>query len=306
MPIEPRNVINSPLGLKFAYLLGKYTPFGLGHRIALFAADRISSRKDWKLVQAVRCNQWVIHRDDPEKPDLDRLVTENFRSTAISIFDFYHTINSPGESLRLIEPHPVAIQLVQRPKYDTRGLIVVGIHMSNFDMVFQLGGLAGVKAMVITLQELNPAYQKQYEMRKKSGLEIVPASFGSVKNAIEYLRAGGLVISAMDRPDETSSYRPNFFGLPAAMPIHHVFLALKAQVPIIVAAILKLADGKYNFLFSEPIEMQPHPNRHQETELNAERVLQVAEGFIRQDSSQWSMTFPLWPDVMSQVPGLHQ
>ena len=305
MPIEPRNVINSPLGLNIAYLLGKF-PYGLGHRIASFAADRISSRNDWKLVQAVRCNQWVIHRDDPEKPDLDQLVTENFRSTAISIFDFYHTINNPEESLRLIEPHPVALQLVQRPKYDERGLIVVGIHMSNFDMVFQLGGLAGVKARVITLQELNPAYQKQYEMRKKSGLEIVPASFGSVKHAIEHLRAGGLVISAMDRPDETSAYRPRFFGLPAAMPIHHVFLALKAQVPIIVAGILKQTDGKYHFLFSEPIEMQAHPNRHQEIELNAEKVLGVAEGFIRQDSSQWSMTFPLWPDVMNQVPGLHR
>jgi KDO2-lipid IV(A) lauroyltransferase len=160
--------------------------------------------------------------------------------------------------------------------------------MSNFDMVFQLGGLAGVKAMVITLQELNPAYQKQYEMRKKSGLEIVPASFGSVKNAIEYLRAGGLIISGVDRPDETSSYRPKFFGLPAAMPIHHVFLALKAQVPIMVAAILKQSDGKYNLLFSEPIEMETHPNRHQEIELNAERVLQVVEGFIRQDTRQWS------------------
>jgi hypothetical protein len=66
MPIEPRNVINSPLGLNLAYLLGKYTPYGLGHRIAVFAADRISSRDDWKLVQAVRCNQWVIHRDDPK------------------------------------------------------------------------------------------------------------------------------------------------------------------------------------------------------------------------------------------------
>jgi KDO2-lipid IV(A) lauroyltransferase len=174
--------------------------------------------------------------------------------------------------------------------------------MSNFDMVFQMGGLAGVKALVITLQELNTAYEKQLEMRKKSGLEIMPASFGSVRQAVEHLCAGGMVITAMDRPDENSSYRPEFFGLPAAMPIHHIFLALRSNAQIIVAAVLKKPDGKYHFMFSDPIEMQHYPQRHDEIVRNAENVLKVAENFIRQDSSQWAMTFPVWPEVNSQVP----
>jgi lauroyl/myristoyl acyltransferase len=302
MPVDPRKVISSPFGLNVAYLLGKYTPYWLGYRIAAFAADRISSHKSWKLVQTVRCNQWIVHEQDLDKAALDKLVIDNFRNTAHSIFDFYHTMNSPAASLQLIESSPIAMQIVTRPEFASRGLIVAGIHMSNFDMAFQMGGLAGVKALSITVQELNPAYQKQLDLRRKSGLNIVPASFGSVKHAIEHLRAGGLVITALDRPDENSSYRPKFFGVPATLPIHHIFLALKARVPIMVASLLKKPNGKYHFLFSDPIEMQPHPDRHQEIVLNAENILHIAEDFIRHDSSQWSMTFPVWPEAMSQVP----
>jgi phosphatidylinositol dimannoside acyltransferase len=302
MPVDPRKIINSPFGLRFAYLLGKYTPFWLGHRIAIFAADRIAARRGWKLVRTVRCNQWIVHGKNPENEALDQLVRQNFRHTAISIFDFYHTINNPTASLRLLEPHPVAISFVKRPEFAERGLVVAGIHMSNFDMAFQTGGLAGVKALSLTVSDFNPAYKKQYDMRRKSGMNVVQSSMGSIKQAIGHLRAGGMVITALDRPDERSTYRPEFFGVPATLPIHHIFMALKAAVPVVVAAIQKNHDGKYHFLFSEPIEMQSHPDRHQEIILNAEHILRTAEEYIRTDPCQWSMTFPVWPGAMSEVP----
>ncbi len=302
MSLEPRKVINSPFGLSIAYLIGRFMPYWLGHRIALYAADRISARKNWKLVHAARCNQWVVHGEQLEGLAMDRVVSENFRSIACSIFDLYHNINDSAEFLRLIEPHPTAIELVQRPEYSVRGLVVAGVHLSNFDMVFQMGGLAGIRAIALTLPELSAGYQKQLEQRAKKGLRILRASVGTLKHAVNHLRAGGMLITGIDRPDASYSYRPKFFGRPAALPIHHVFLALKAQVPVIVAATLKQPDGKYHLLFSEPIEMQPNPDKHTEIVLNAETILRIAEGFIRQDPAQWAMTFPVWPEAMDEVP----
>ena len=302
MSLEPRKIINSPFGLSLANLIGKFTPYWLGYRIAIFAADRISARKDWKLVHAARCNQWVVHGEQLKGPALDKVVAENFHSIAYSIFDLYHNINNTAAFLRLIEPHPTAIELVQRPEFSSRGLVVAGVHLSNFDMVFQMGGLAGIRAIAITLPELSPGYQKQLELRVKKGMRIMQGSVGSLKRAVNHLRAGGMIITGIDRPDESYPYRPRFFGRPAALPIHHIFLALKAHVPIIVAATLRLPDGKYHLLFSEPIEMQPHPDKCTEIILNAEAILQVAEGFIRQDPAQWAMTFPVWPDALDQVP----
>jgi KDO2-lipid IV(A) lauroyltransferase len=298
---DARNIISSPFGLTLANLIGKYTPSSLGHRLAFFIADFISARKSWNMILATRCNQWVANGEGLNDITLDRLVRENIRNIAIAIYDYYHNINNPVASLQTIVPHPFAVQLVLRPEFSERGLIVAGIHMSNFEMIYQMGGLADVKALVITLPELNEAYQKQWEIRRKSGLGFVTASLSSMKYAINYLSKGGLVITAIDRPDQASSYKPKFFGHPATLPVHHIFLALKAHVPVVVAAIIKLPNGMHDFLFSDPIEMIPHPDRHTEVMINAENVLHVAEDFIRHDTTQWSMTFPIWPELLPQV-----
>ncbi|HSB66246.1 MAG TPA: hypothetical protein VLD65_06680, partial [Anaerolineales bacterium] len=220
---------------------------------------------------------------------------------ADAIFDLYHNIDNPSGFLRMIEPHPVAIQLVQRPEFSERGLVIAGVHMSNFDMVFQMGGLAGIQALGLTMPELSAGYRKQLEMRVKKGMFLLQASVGNIKHAIDHLKAGGMVMTGIDRPDESYVYRPKFFDRPAAVPIHHIFLAVKARVPIIVGATIKQPDGKYHFLFSEPIEMQPHSDRQTEILLNAERVLQEAEKIIRINPRQWSMTFPVWPDIVEQA-----
>ena len=299
--VTARKIINSQYGLSLAYFIARTMPNWLGHRIAIWAADFISSRSDWKMVRAARCNQWVARGEQLGGSLLNQAVKENFRSIADSIFDLYHNMDNPSAFLGLIEPHPTAIQLVQRPEFSERGFVLAGIHLSNFDMVFQMGGLAGMQALALTMPELSAGYQKQLEMRVKKGMHLIQASVGNLKRAIDHLKSGGVVMTGIDRPDESYIYRPKFFGHPAAVPIHHIFLALKARVPILVGATIKETDGKYHFLFSEPIEMQPHPDRQTEILLNAERVLHVAENFIKTDPRQWSMTFPVWPEMVEQV-----
>lgn len=302
MPKDPRNAINSPLGLSIALLIGRITPNCVGHRLVNYAADRISARKDWKMVQAARLNQWVARGESLDQAALDEAVRDNFRCTARSIFDLYHNINNPNIFRQIVDVHPTAEQLLNRPEFSERGLVVAGIHMSNFDFIGQAAGIVGVKAMFLALPDTHPGYRKQLEMRKEKGMNIVPTSMGTIKKAVKYLREGGMVMTGIDRPDESFPYRPLFFGRPAPLPIHHIFMALKAQVPILVGSVIGRPDGKYHFLFSDPIEMQLNPDKHQEIVQNAESVLRIVENFIRQDPSQWSMTFPVWPDAMPQVP----
>jgi lauroyl/myristoyl acyltransferase len=301
MTDEAREIINSPYGLNLAYFVARKVPERQGRRFATFVADFISARKSWKMVMAARCNQWVAHDEKLEGHALDQVVRETFRSIADSIFDLYHYFGDTPAIMRQIEPHPIALELIHRPEFSKRGLVIAGIHLSNFDMVFQMGGLAGMRALALTLPELSAGYRKQLEMRVKNSLHILQATVGNIKYAVDYLKAGGLLITGIDRPDNSYIYRPKFFGRPAAVPIHHVFLALKANVPVVVAATVKNADGKYHFMFSDPIEMEPNPDRKTEILLNAERVLMIAEKYIRIDPCQWSMTFPVWPEAMVEL-----
>src|SRR4030043_114447 len=255
MPIDPQNAINSPLGISIALMIGRYTPKWLGQRMVNFAADRISTRKDWKMVQSVRLNQWVANDGKLDPLDLDEAVRQNFRNTGRSIFDLYHNINNPDVFRKIIDVHPTAERLLQRPEYGDRGLVVAGIHMSNFDFIGQAAGMSGVKAMFLAMPDNHPGYRKQLEMRKEKGMNIVPTSSSAIKQAVKYLRKGGMVMTGLDRPDESYPYHPIFFGHPAPLPLHHIFMALKAQVPVLVGSGIRRPDGKYHFLFSEPIEM---------------------------------------------------
>ncbi|HEX5943537.1 MAG TPA: hypothetical protein VFY66_14735, partial [Anaerolineales bacterium] len=59
---------------------------------------------------------------------------------------------------------------------------------------------------------------------------------------------------------------------------------------------------KYRVFASEPIEMDSCPNSDEAILRNAEKVLSVAEEFIRRAPQQWSVPLPVWPQVMKLVP----
>ena len=47
--------------------------------------------------------------------------------------------------------------------------------------------------------------------------------------------------------------------------------------------------------------MQKRSDRDEEILMNAEKVLEVAEVMIRQAPEQWSMFYPVWPDVLPML-----
>lgn len=254
------------------------------------------------MVQAVRLNQWVVSGERLTGAELDRQVRLTFRNTARSIFDLHRDIQKGEAVKRLVERESALMELLNRPRHAERGLVVVGLHLSNFDFILQAAFLLGASALVLTVPNLPGGYQQQFEMRRRTGMELVPASNASLRRAVEHLRKGGWVLTGMDRPVENPIVRPLFFGKPASLPAHHVYLARKASVPLMVAGALRREDGNYQFVASEPLEMQPGPDRDSEICLNAEIACSAAESFIRMAPEQWAMSFPVWPEALDQVP----
>jgi len=302
MPLDPQRIINSRYGLSLASFLGRTLSLESGYKVADYLADRIAARRNWQMVRTVRANQWVIRGEIQDKALLDQAVRDTFRCIARSVFELYHFIHDPEAMQRMIVFSQPVLEGLQRPAFTERGLMVVGLHFSNFDFVLQAGGLKGLEAMVLTIPELPGGYRQQYEMRKRTGMNLVPASLTALRMAVEHLQAGGLLLTGIDRPDGASSQRPIFFGRPAALPIHPIYLAIRARVPVVLLAAILEPDGKYHFLSSDPIEMDAYPDRHIEGLRNAEKILKIAEGFIRLAPEQWSMTLPVWPEALDQAP----
>jgi KDO2-lipid IV(A) lauroyltransferase len=181
-------------------------------------------------------------------------------------------------------------------------MIIVSVHHSSFDLMMQTAALLGFKAQALSLPNPRGGYEIQNDMRRQVGLEITPASKSSIRQAIERLKGRGTVITGIDRPIPGTNYCPLFFGRPARVPVHHVQLALQANVPVYVVGSHLQADGTYEAESSDPIYMQPYSDRRTEILKNAESVLKVAADFIRRAPTQWSMYFPVWPEAEYELP----
>lgn len=302
MAIDLQSIINSPFGVELASFIGQTIPPSVGYRIADLVAEWIATRRQSTLVRGIRTNQWVIHGDGLDRETLDQVVRENLKNIAHSLYSLYHYIHDPKAIRDMVDLDPVARGLVERPEFSDRGLMLVGLHLSNFDFVLQSMCMQGLKAFVLTIPDPQGGHRMEYEMRKRTGMNLVPASVSALRNAVKYLEQGGVVLTGIDRPVPDSRAKPRFFGRTSSLPTHHIYLAMKANVPVMVIATRLGRDGRYHVETSEPIEMESFSDYDNGSVRNAERVLKEAERFILQTPEQWNMSLPVWPDLMDSVP----
>jgi KDO2-lipid IV(A) lauroyltransferase len=298
MAIDLEQIINSQYGIRLVSALGRMIPLRLGYRLADFAAGQISQRRQSKVVRAVRANQWVARGEPQDQNLLNRAVEETFRQTARSIYELHHYNHNLQATDELIVLEASAKEMIPRLTSGEKGLMVVGLHLSNFDLVLQRLCQQWNQPMVLTIPDPQGGRRVEYEKRREIGMNLVPVSVSGVRQALRTLQQGGIVATGIDRPIPNPDATPFFFGRPAALPMHHIFLATRARVPVLIMAPIRRDDGKYHVLASDPIEMDDYPDREIGAIKNAEKVLNIAETFIRQAPEQWTMSLPVWPQIL--------
>lgn len=302
MPIDPQQMINSPVVVSLVSLLARVMPPALGYPLCDLIVNQMVTRRDSKVIQAIRLNQWVVRGETLPAEALDQAVRETLRNNARTIYDLYHYHQNPKAIGQLICLNPAARELLARPEFGERGLVILGLHLSNFDFVLQATCRQGSKAMILTIPDPQGGRRVEFEMRKRIGMNLVPASVGALRQAVRHLEQGGMVLTGMDRPVPDVKAPPRFFGRPALLPTHYTYIASKARVPVVIMAALQEADGKYHIMNSERIEMERHSDHATESLRNAEKVLRRAEDFIRLAPQQWNMPLPVWPELLKKVP----
>jgi phosphatidylinositol dimannoside acyltransferase len=296
-----QTLLNSKQAGKLALFLSRRIPLSAGYRLAAFAAARIAANPQTPLVQAIRANQWAVSGGTLSAGELEEIVPESLGYVARAFFELFRYLDDPAALENLVVFGPEALDLLHRGSQAGRGVVVCGVHMSGFDLVMRAAALTGAHLFGLSLPEANEAVEWQHEMRRQVGMEILPASIGNLRQAVHRLAKGEMVITGIDYPRPGLKYQPLFFGRPAQLPTHHVYLAQKACVPIVLLASVLEEDGRYHVYSSGYIEMTPGDDREKEMVHNAEKVLQAAEALIRRAPHQWTIFQPVWPDVLENL-----
>ncbi|GAP15947.1 lauroyl/myristoyl acyltransferase [Longilinea arvoryzae] len=297
-----QDILNSQAMTKLVLKLGQSLPTRPGYGFARLMGTILGRRTYLTPVKAVRANQWVISNGKATAAELNRLALETYRTAAHCIFDFYHYMNNPKALTEMVEYSPEFEEIYQRSVMRKEGVILALCHLANFDLVGRAVALRGMPLFAITAPEAAGGYRISNQLRRQFNIEAYPASLEAVHMAVDRLRHGGTVVMGADRPFSDSHHRPRFFGRPAALPVAHIRLALKFNMPVYALGGCLKPDGNYRLWASEPVEMLHTGDKDQDVVVNAERVLAKIEENIRQFRTQWNMTYAVWPEVLPEVP----
>jgi lauroyl/myristoyl acyltransferase len=300
--INLQRISNSSFGIQFSRLLGRTLPPPAGRLVANRLAWLIASRQHSPQVQAVRANQWVVHDRTLDGPELDRAVLAVFRHGARCIYDMYHYYQDPAGLEKKVELSPRTLEVIERSRSRKTGAVLAGLHLSNFDLSMQALARHGLQTLVLSVPHPPSSYRLQNRQRTLYGMEALPFSVTALRRATERLKAGGTIMTGVERPIPSHKYPAHFFGQPAMLPVAHVQLALNTGVPAIVIACHMRPDGTYLVDASEEIRMRAMPDRMAEVTRNTEAILERLEALIREYPDQWLMYYPVWPAASGEMP----
>ena len=300
--MNARSIINSRFGVETALWAGRILSPKVGHAFAGLVADQISRRKNLDPVRALRANQYVVHGMQVGSEELDRLVRDAYRCAARCIFDFYHWMDDEQALLSRVIVEPSFEEIIQKSIHAECGTLLAMPHIANFDLVGRAIIKHGLQFQAITPPTPPGGYQLQNKLRSEAGMVVTPASYEAVRSAAQRLRAGGCVITGADRPIAGSPIQPRFFGLPASVPLVHIRLGLRLNLPVSVIGIGQDRNGIYHIWASSPVELAHFSDPGEEVLANAEVVLKSIAQNIRDYAVQWNMTYPVWPQVLNEVP----
>ena len=296
---------NSKYGVGLSIAIGRFFPPRIGMLVCDLIAITIANMKNSDMVKAIKANQWVIYGKENLSPeDLKEKTKAVLKHSGRCYYDLYHTYKDPEKILKLC-PNSDAIKEIVSLSHSGKGVFLVAPHTSNFDLVLRALALHGLNAKVLSYANPFSGYEVQNELRASIGMEVIPFNEPDIfSRAVEFLKKGGAVATGIDRPvvKRKKKNMVSFFGRPSALPVGYIQIALAADVPVLVLSSRMLPDGTYAIMQSGPISLQRHANRYVEVKQNVEMILEIVAGYIKQIPEQWLMYYPVWPDVLEELP----
>ncbi len=211
--MDLQQILHSKQAGLWALRISRAIPPAVGFRLADIIGGWIASNPDLPVARSIRLNRFVVSGETMNASDLDKSVRMTFRHLARSFYLLFHRAQKPDLLQKDVLFSERMDSLIAASKEKRAGVMIAGLHMSYFDLALQATAYRGMKVLTVSLPEeteYHDAIEWQHELRRESGLEILPASFKTLRTAIRRLEEGGTVVTGIDRPVDSQKYRPIF------------------------------------------------------------------------------------------------
>ncbi len=292
------------LGTAAILALSQSLPNSIGHPVAAVISYLAGNRVFSPTFRAISLNQWVAHDGTLNARQVRQAIRKVYQNQGRALYDFYHNLDRPDEIRKFVKLTPAFEKMMNECMSGElkQGTLMLMPHLSGFNLSGLYLAQLGFKFLTLAIPNPNRGYAWQNKLRNDRGMEVVPLNMEALQHARQRLQSGGTVLTGIDRPIDEPDLEPRFFGRKAALPVAYVKLALKTNARVFVLGFQTLKDNTIVVDVSPQVEFEHRDDAHEELVYNAEKVLKIAEQFIRLDPSQWMMFLPVWPDAKNEVP----
>ena len=265
---------------------------------AYWLADRLtahlSRNENSPMVQAIRANQAVVQGLQEDDPALDKVVWNVLRHAGRCQVDFFKGVGGGHRAvLRSTVMDETFTRGIEAGRESGRGLVVVGAHMSNFDLFLLSIRSRGMDPQVLSYPNPRGSYAVQNRIRTRFGVNLTPTGLKALRQAFRTLSDGGMVAPGVDPPG-LGGEPLTFFGRTTVLPVGHARLAVRTNSPVLAGVVQSSGWGKYTAVGSPLFEPRLNGDEHQDTIELAQRVLGWFEDRIRENPEEWLMFYPVW------------
>lgn len=274
--------------------LAKILPPKLGYAVARIAGEQIG-KKQPKVYRKLRENLSHIPGTTDPPGRLDQLTTQAFKNAIRNYYNFYHSIGKPYEQLRKLVHIPEEVfAMIRETQAQGRGVQLAGVHMGNFDLgMITLAG-SGLDLQALSASNPNEGYEVQNKLRRDYDFAVTPISPTTLRQAIQRLRDGGILVVGLDWPHPEETMLTDVFGHPAYIPLGTARLALLGDAITIIIGFYRDEHGCSQVLYSDPIEVIRTGDKGADIRQNTNAYIRVFEGFLQKHPDEWLMFHPFW------------
>ncbi|MFN2195328.1 MAG: lysophospholipid acyltransferase family protein [Anaerolineales bacterium] len=277
--------------------LAQHLPPRAGYAVARLAARLIASRRP-RLYFTVQQNLRQVMGETVDQAALETLTYRTFLHAGRSYYDFFHALRQSPAQLAGITPIPAEILTeVHTATRRGRGVLFLGMHLSNFDLVILSIGSQGLPIQALSMADPQAGAHVLNQVRATAGLEITPITPASLRQSIRRLKRGGIAMTAIDFPDPDDRMLVPMFGRDAYLPLGPARLALLTDAAVFLGACHHTSEAGYQLEVIGPLEMTNSGDRQADIYTNTCRFAAFMEAQIRRFPEQWMMFHPFWPPV---------
>jgi len=184
-------------------------------------------------------------------------------------------------------------QAMEEAVAQKRGVVLVSLHLGNYDLVGQTISARGVPVM-IPVERIEPIelFDMLTTVRRAHGIDVVPIE-DAPRAMVRILRRGGVVAIQGDRHVAGKTACIPFFGRETRMSTTPASMARRWKLPVVIAVGVRKGHGRFDgFVIPVPMSFAG-PSESVDVE-NTQRITQVLEVFIAHYIDQWLMFTPMW------------